>query len=97
MTNKIKNSINKNHEIEESTDELDVLESQDEDEILSISPVKTGENLASINTDDSVKIYLQQIGKIPLLNAEQELEVAKKIKLNIITNSRSHYYHILQI
>ena len=82
MTNKIKNSINKNHEIEESTDELDVLESQDEDEILSISPVKTGENLASINTDDSVKIYLQQIGKIPLLNAEQELEVAKKIKEN---------------
>ncbi len=87
MTNKIKNSINKNHEIEENTEELDVLETQDEDEILNISPVKTGENLASINTDDSVKIYLQQIGKIPLLNAEQELEVAKKIKENGDTNA----------
>jgi len=31
-------------------------------------------------TDDSVKIYLQQIGKIPLLSHEEELLVAKKIK-----------------
>ncbi len=30
--------------------------------------------------DDSVKIYLQQIGKIPLLSKEEELEIAKKIK-----------------
>ena len=30
--------------------------------------------------DDSVKLYLQQIGKIPLLSKEEELEVAKKIK-----------------
>ncbi|MCQ2957350.1 MAG: sigma-70 family RNA polymerase sigma factor [Candidatus Gastranaerophilales bacterium] len=31
-------------------------------------------------TDDSVKVYLQQIGKIPLLSHEEELEIAKKIK-----------------
>ena len=31
-------------------------------------------------SDDSVKIYLQQIGKIPLLSHEEELEIAKKIK-----------------
>lgn len=30
--------------------------------------------------DDSVKLYLQQIGKIPLLSKEEELEIAKKIK-----------------
>lgn len=30
--------------------------------------------------EDSVKIYLQQIGKIPLLSKEEELEIAKKIK-----------------
>ena len=30
-------------------------------------------------SDDSVKIYLQQIGKIPLLSHEQELDLAKKI------------------
>lgn len=31
-------------------------------------------------TDDSVKIYLGQIGKIPLLTAEQEMSYAKQIK-----------------
>ena len=55
-------------------------ESEDEDLILSVEEPKTAENVSTINADDSVKIYLQQIGKIPLLTAEQELEVAKKIK-----------------
>jgi RNA polymerase primary sigma factor len=30
-------------------------------------------------SDDSVRLYLREIGKIPLLNAEQELELAKKV------------------
>jgi RNA polymerase primary sigma factor len=32
--------------------------------------------------DDSVKIYLQQIGRIPLLTGDEELEIAKAIKIN---------------
>ena len=48
--------------------------------LLSVEEPKTAENASSVSADDSVKIYLQQIGKIPLLSAEQELEVAKKIK-----------------
>lgn len=55
-------------------------EPEDEDLIMSVEEPKTAENVSSVNADDSVKIYLQQIGKIPLLTAEQELEVAKKIK-----------------
>jgi len=55
-------------------------EPEDEDLIMSVEEPKTSENVSSINADDSVKIYLQQIGKIPLLSAEQELDVAKKIK-----------------
>lgn len=31
------------------------------------------------SADDSVKIYLQQIGKVKLLNSEQEIEIAKRI------------------
>ena len=43
---------------------------------------KNQEDYKSIVADDSVKIYLQQIGKIPLLSFEQELEVARQIKEN---------------
>ena len=42
--------------------------------------LKDHESIEGINADDSVKIYLQQIGKIPLLKRDKELEVAKKIK-----------------
>ncbi len=43
---------------------------------------KNHEDYKSIVADDSVKLYLQQIGKIPLLSFEDELEVARQIKEN---------------
>ena len=71
-------SAEENEEI--SIEKLNEESADDEDLIMSVEEPKTAENVSSINADDSVKIYLQQIGKIPLLTAEQELEVAKKIK-----------------
>lgn len=71
------NTTESNEEI--SLDKINE-EPEDEELIMSVEEPKTAENVSSINADDSVKIYLQQIGKIPLLTAEQELEVAKKIK-----------------
>mgnify|MGYP005768115315 CR=1 FL=1 len=58
------------HKLEYDDEIAEVLES--------VSDPKVQETLASINTDDSVRLYLQQIGKIPLLSSEEELEVAKK-------------------
>jgi len=52
---------------------------EDDELIHSVEDPKVQESLSSVNSDDSVKIYLQQIGKIPLLSSEQELELAKKI------------------
>ena len=55
------------------------LDSEDSDLLETVEDPKVQENLSSVNSDDSVKIYLQQIGKIPLLSSEQELDLAKKI------------------
>lgn len=59
---------------------LTKLDDDDEDILESVEEPKVQENLTSINTDDSVRIYLQQIGKIPLLTAPQELAIAQKIQ-----------------
>ncbi len=57
------------------------LQLEDDDDILkAIEEPKVPETQSSAAADDSVKIYLQQIGKIKLLSSEEELEVAKKIK-----------------
>ncbi len=37
---------------------------------------------------DSVRAYLKQIGKVPLLNAEQEVELAKRIEAGLYASER---------
>lgn len=69
------------NKVEEQDYDENSFEQEYEDEISSKTDIpKTNESLKSINADDSVRLYLQQIGKIPLLKSEDELEVAKKIK-----------------
>jgi len=87
---KTKPGKNKKHkeefdEIEEQTEELASEDS--EDEILETDN-KVKVDYKSVIADDSVKIYLQQIGKIPLLSYEEEMAVAKEIKENNSTKAK---------
>lgn len=67
--------------VDEDIDVSDLEEEEEEEDILeSVEEPKVQENLSSINTDDSVRIYLQQIGKIPLLSTDEELKIAQKIQ-----------------
>ena len=80
-------SKEKDDYLENNTDE-DIqeeitLELEDDNDILkALEEPKVSETQSSAVADDSVKIYLQQIGKIKLLSSEEELDVAKKIKEN---------------
>ena len=66
---------------EDSVNESDYnLQLDDEDIMKAVEEPKLPETQNTAIADDSVKIYLQQIGKIKLLNSDEELEVAKKIK-----------------
>jgi len=55
---------------------IKVIQSQEEDEI---SKEDFAEIVSSVKVDDPVKMYLKDIGKVPLLSNEEETELAKRI------------------
>ncbi|MQA25481.1 MAG: RNA polymerase sigma factor, partial [Micromonosporaceae bacterium] len=69
-------------ELSDSSDDFDW---DDEDSEALRQARKDAELTASA---DSVRAYLKQIGKVPLLNAEQEVELAKRIEAGLYATER---------
>lgn len=59
-------------------DEPDASDLDDEDLEAEDEALKNGQYFDDVS-DDSVRLYLREIGKIPLLNSEEELELAQKV------------------
>jgi RNA polymerase primary sigma factor len=83
----LKDALEDDDESEESTDEAlpagaIVIKSTDEDDVPVISTTITGA------TADPVKDYLKQIGKVALLNAEQEVELAWRIEAGLFAEEK---------
>jgi RNA polymerase primary sigma factor len=55
------------------------LEDLDDEEIDTDEDLLSQEQYFDDASDDSVRLYLREIGKIPLLNAEEELELAQRV------------------
>ena len=66
-------------------DDDDLLETEDDeiehlDDVEEVRIEATSEGLEGVSTEDPVRMYLKEIGNVPLLTSEQEVDLARRVE-----------------
>ena len=72
--------VDRDEDSDEDLDDLDKSDDEKEDKDHYFDHVNAIHGDISATSGDSVKMYLKEIGRVPLLKASEEIEIAKKIE-----------------